>query len=82
MKTVSFSDTIFATVNLCGRVIFNSSINGMNSIEEIMRFISNSVRGAARGLVTVMLRNGSQGWSMRRTIRLNAAAEGTQLLLF
>lgn len=81
MKTISFSDTIFATVNICGRVIYNSSIEGMNSIEEIIRYISNSVRGIARGMVTVLLRNGSQGWTMRRNIRLNAVAEGTQLQL-
>lgn len=84
MKKISFSDKIFATVNVCGRTIFNAAIDGMSSIEDVMRYVGQSVRGLAQGMVTVVLRNGSQGWIERRMMRVASvrAKEGVQLSLF
>ncbi len=84
MKTISISDKIFATVNLYGRTILNIAIDGMSSMEDVVRYVSRSVRGMASGMVTLVVRNGSQGWSERRSLRLSSASllpEGTQLSL-
>lgn len=84
MNTISISDRIFATVNLYGRTIFNAAIEGVCSIEDVVRYVSRSLRGMASGIVTLVVRNGSQGWSVRRSLRLSSASmlpEGTQLSL-
>lgn len=84
MKTISISDKIFATVKLYGRTIFNVAMDGMSSMEDVVRYVSSSIHGMASGMVTVVVRNGSQGWSERRSLRLSSGSflpEGTQLSL-
>lgn len=87
MNTVISSDTIFATVTNHGKIIFKATLGGMTSIEDIVRSVNRSIRGIAAGMVTVILRNSSQGWAMRRQMRLSVetrhvTAEAVQLTLF
>lgn len=64
MGTINTNDIIFATVIQHGRQIASFRLSGINSISDIIK----SVRGmVARvpGLVTLQLRNGTQGWTHR-----------------
>jgi hypothetical protein len=84
MNAIIASDKIFATVTNCGRPIFNTSFEGMTSLQDVVKAVSRSLRGLAQGMVTLIIRNGSQGWSSRQSLRLMpaATAEAVQLTLF
>ncbi|RXE70283.1 hypothetical protein ED352_10895 [Muribaculaceae bacterium Isolate-002 (NCI)] len=80
---VSATDVIFATVMACGRTVFRATYAGMSSIEDVIDAIRRGAKGVMAGPVTLSLRNGSQGWTVRRTMMRHAAvAEATQLTLF
>ena len=68
MATIESSDIIFATVRQRGQVLTTLRISGITSLSEIVT----SLRGVARGITTIDLRNGSQGWSRRHTVMIAA----------
>ncbi len=64
MGTINTSDIIFATVIQHGKQIASFRFIGISSIADIIK----GIRGAFAsmpGLVTLQLRNGTQGWSHR-----------------
>lgn len=61
MATFSSSDTIFASVCQRGREIFSTSGTGFRSMSDIVARVLTG--GTARGMVTLTVRNSSQGWS-------------------
>lgn len=67
MATISLTDIIFATVTLRGRVLAQIRINGVSSYSEILSRVLGKLKGL-RGLITVDLRNSSQGWTARRSL--------------
>lgn len=69
MKTISCTDVIFARVSLCGRMVASLCLSGISSLSELYQHIRREL-GASVGLVTVQLRNGSQGWTDRRHVLL------------
>lgn len=69
MHTVISSDKIFATVTACGRTILTTTFEGMSSIEEVMRKINSAARGLFEGIATLIVRNGSQGWTVKRAMK-------------
>lgn len=86
-NTVTCSDTVFATVITHGNTIFRTTLRGMTSFEETVKTISLAICGMAAGMVTVILRNGNQGWSMKRNLRITPSGnrphnEAVQLTLF
>lgn len=64
MGTIHASDVIFATLIQHGRQIGSFRLSGISSLSEI---IDNVRSNAARvpGIVTLQLRNGTQGWTHR-----------------
>ena len=87
MNTVNNSDKIFATVINHGVTIYRTTIEGARSFEEIIRTVSHSLRGIAAGIVTIVLRNSTQGWALRRSLRIRpympvVSSEAVQLTLF
>lgn len=83
---IDFNDTLCATVTLRGRIINSFTLTGMTSIPAIMRTISAKI-GKSVGMITVIIRNTSKGWSQKRTMTsgMNNTAKipvGTQLSLF
>ncbi|MBD5267420.1 MAG: hypothetical protein HDS41_04440 [Bacteroides sp.] len=64
MGTIHASDVIFATLIQHGRQIGSFRLSGISSLSDI---IDNVRSKAARvpGIVTLQLRNGTQGWTHR-----------------
>ena len=67
MATITSSDIIFATVMQRGRTIQSLQLSGLNSFAELFQKIRNAIASSS-GLITLQLRNGSQGWSQRRAL--------------
>lgn len=70
MATITINDTIFATVSVGNTTLMNRTIPGVSTINDALRMICHALKDHI-GLVTVCLRNCTQGWTERRTIRLS-----------
>lgn len=87
MATLTVNDTIFATVSTGSNTILNHTLSGAASINDAIRIICRELAGYI-GLVTVYLRNSTQGWLEKRVVRLTArhtppaVATPVQLSLF
>lgn len=87
MATFTINDTIFATVSAGTSTILNRTLSGAASINDAIRIICRELAGHI-GLVTVYLRNSTQGWLEKRVVRLtarhpaSAPATPVQLSLF
>lgn len=68
MATILSSDIIFATIRQRGRILTTLRLSGITSLSEIVT----ALHGIARGIATIDLRNGTQGWSRRHTVMLAA----------
>lgn len=66
MATIKSSDRIFATIVQRGHVILNLNISGITSITDIITTLS----GQLKGLVTINLRNYTQGWQSNHCVML------------
>jgi len=61
MKTISPSDTLFATV-YCNRVmILSLKLDGFSSMSQVMDTVTRNL-GGFDGPVNTVVRNGSRGW--------------------
>lgn len=69
MATINPSDIIYATVVRHGATLLSLRLSGLTSISQILVRIRNHVTETA-GLVTLKLRNGSQGWMYQQPIIL------------
>lgn len=69
MATINSSDIIFATIKQHGRILHTLQFSGVLSFSELMKQILNAL-STVKGLVTLNLRNGSQGWSQQHAIML------------
>ncbi|MCM1292369.1 MAG: hypothetical protein NC111_03000 [Bacteroides sp.] len=68
MKSILSTDIVFATLRQRGRVIGSLRLSGVTSLADVM----NHVKGLAIGLVTLELRNGTQGWSHNHNLMMAA----------
>lgn len=67
MSTISLTDEIFATVTLRGATLARVRINGVGSYSELLARLLSTIQGI-RGMLTLDLRNSSQGWTVRRSL--------------
>lgn len=67
MKTISCTDIIYATVRRRGMTVASLCLSGIHSLKELICRVREALGGAG-GLVTLLLRNGSQGWTDRRSL--------------
>lgn len=83
MATINSSDIIFATVIQRGRTIASVRLSGMHTVNDIIRYLSGIVKNTV-GMITLSLRNGTQGWQQERNVMFGSLrrAEGVQLSLF
>lgn len=82
MATINASDIIFATVTQCGKTIASVRLSGMNTFNDIVKYLSTLLKNTA-GLLTLSLRNGTQGWQQQRSIMFaTKPAAPVQLSLF
>lgn len=69
MTKISNTDIIFATVTAGGRQISNLRLSGFTSLQQLMCHIISTI-GRQMGLITLQLRNLTQGWTSRQAVRL------------
>lgn len=85
MEKISINDIIFATATVRGTIAASLKLSGLKSMADVITAIKKEI-GIAGGLMTITLRNMSQGWSKSKAIYLyNAQSHstaGTQLTLF
>lgn len=70
---VGVSDQIFVNAVQYGRVVLECSFTGCESVEQVLRRVKDALENA-HGLVTVNLRNRSQGWTLRKALRFKPVA--------
>lgn len=70
---VGVSDQIFVNAVQYGRVVLECSLTGCESVEQVLCRVRDMLENA-HGLVTVNLRNRSQGWTLRRALRFKPVA--------
>ncbi|MEF2642699.1 MAG: hypothetical protein U0M50_01400 [Paramuribaculum sp.] len=68
MATILSSDVIFATVRQRGQVMTTLRLSGITSFGDVVA----SVGRLFKGITTIDLRNGTQGWNLRHTVMLTA----------
>ena len=66
MVTIHTSDKIFAIVSQRGHIISNFTFSGITSVADIIALIGKQIKG----LITITLRNYTQGWQRNHTIML------------
>ncbi len=69
MNKITSTDTIFATVIRRGTTCISTRLTGMKSISEVMQYLRNCMSDLA-GLITVKLRNATEGWTSSVNIML------------
>ena len=69
MKTITLSDIIFARATMMGREIANIRLHGISSMDDLVRRLRAEL-GSVFGMVTVSIRNLSQGWTQQRALIL------------
>lgn len=73
MQTIDYTDVVFATIIQRGRTLYSARISGMSSVAEVMKYLHSAV-GKVAGMVTLNLRNSSQGWSTQTYLRIQRPA--------
>jgi hypothetical protein len=73
--SVGRNDKIFVNVSIVGRQVMTITMSGISSVEELMDSLKERL-AEFDGLLTVNLRNGSQGTSAKRVMRLRKPACG------
>ncbi len=68
MNQINRNDVIFARVTQRGATIYDGRMSGLSSMSDVMAHLRNALGGAV-GLMTLNLRNGSQGWAHQTHFR-------------
>ena len=71
MATISSTDNLFATASIMGQHFFHFTGNGISSLSELISRVRRHPL-APKGMVTLTVRNSSQGWSQSRAFYLGA----------
>lgn len=69
MANISSTDNLYISASSMGRQFYNSATTGIESIGDIFSLLRR-MPGAPRGMVTVTVRNASQGWAQSRSLYL------------
>lgn len=67
MKTISDTDTIFATIVQYGRLLTSVKLCGMSSIQSIVSYLR-SHDAVPSGLSQLSIRNYTQGWRSMQSL--------------
>lgn len=68
MKKISYNDRLFVRVLLRGSSLVNLSLSGFNSARELMQHLHEVLHRYAGQLLTLELRNTTQGWTRTDTM--------------
>ncbi len=80
MGEIDKTDTIFITIQQYGKKDISIQFKGITSWKEVIKQISNGYK--IKGLATLLLRNGTQGWLHKRQIMFDRPFTPMQLTLF
>ncbi|MCD8387630.1 MAG: hypothetical protein LUD17_12180 [Bacteroidales bacterium] len=69
MNNFGTNDVIFARATMMGHELVNARYSDIPSMEALLRRIKSEM-GAAFGLVTITIRNLTQGWTQQRAYRV------------
>lgn len=69
MTQIISSDIIYATVLQRGRTLISVKLSGMTTLNEIINHLKNLIKDII-GLVTLQLRNSTQGWNQNKNIMI------------
>lgn len=82
MGAIYTSDIIYATLSQHGREIAACRLSGVTTMGELLHQVRRAAKGAV-GLVSLRLRNSSQGWTAARSLLLSPTPSApVQLSLF
>jgi len=73
--SVTNTDIVFVNVMAIGRQVMTATLSGSTSVEELMEDVKGRLAGFD-GLLTVNLRNSSQGTITKRVLRLRKPSCG------
>lgn len=76
MTAINHTDLLFVTALSGGVTLLSTSMRGVSSIGDVFRYIR-SLTVAARGVITLHIRNSSQGWAQQHNIVLRGMSEKT-----
>lgn len=71
MAKISINDTLFLTLISRGVTVFNRQVRGIASHADLHKLVRQIMAGT-RGMVSVTLRNSTQGWSHSSALLLSA----------
>lgn len=83
MEKISINDIVFATAEIRGSVKASLRLSGLSSIADVIRAIKHEI-GSVSGILTISMRNMTQGWTQQKSLYLSpiASRAGVQLSLF
>lgn len=67
MAKIDYTDILFVSVSQQGRSLAQMTISGIRSVKELMQRLRQTLHQYS-GLLTVQLRNSTQGWSRENQI--------------
>ena len=81
MASIDINDIIFASVSFHGTTLANIRLSGVTTFRDILAVIRREI-GTLTGLLTISLRNMTQGWTGRHSVLMSRPHAGIQLSLF
>lgn len=73
MNAITLNDIIFATATIRGAVAANLRLSGLRSMSEVINAVRREI-GSFSGLITISLRNMTQGWTQQKSLYLSPVA--------
>lgn len=70
MNSINSTDRLYLTVMTGRKTLASLSVSGVSSLNEVYRRVIESANGQ-KGIVTLYLRNSTQGWTQQHTMVLN-----------
>ncbi len=84
MARIESKDILYTTISQRGSIIGKLTLSGINSFSGIVHILQHSLKNVS-GLITIQIRNRSQGWSENRSLILSTPSthkSALQLSLF
>lgn len=80
MATINPSDILFATITQHGRTITSLQLCGLSTFSDVLKKLRPTIN--ALGLVTLKLRNSTQGWEQQYPLFFKRVTPPVQLTFF
>ncbi len=74
MTAINISDLLYVTALSGGVTLLSTSLRGVSSVSDVFRHIKNQIV-PLKGLITLRIRNSTQGWAQQHTLVLKEAKQ-------